>query len=236
MILNLISGPRNISTAIMYSFAQRNDTVVLDEPFYAIYLIKSGAHHPGRQEVIASQPSDENNIRKNILTRAENSVVFVKNMAHHMEELNNPLLPGAVNIFLIRDPKQIIASYTQVIEKPIMKDIGIEYQYALFKSLQDRGEHPIVMDSSYVVENPEVVLRRLCEQCSIPFQLSMLHWPSGPKEYDGVWAKHWYGNVHQSTGFDKQMTSSRPLPQHLNHLYNIAQRYYEKLLPFSLKA
>ena len=33
--LNVWSGPRNVSTALMYSFAQRSDTRVVDEPLYA---------------------------------------------------------------------------------------------------------------------------------------------------------------------------------------------------------
>lgn len=51
----LWSGPRNISTALMYAFAQRADTTVVDEPLYAHYLSTSDArrYHPGAEEVIA---------------------------------------------------------------------------------------------------------------------------------------------------------------------------------------
>jgi hypothetical protein len=38
----------------------------------------------------------------------------------------------------------------------------------------------------------------------------MLSWPAGPKEFDGVWASHWYGAVHQSTGFAGE---EGPLPE-----------------------
>ncbi|NCW57866.1 MAG: HAD family hydrolase, partial [Gammaproteobacteria bacterium] len=36
------SGPRNLSTALMRSFGNRSDTVVVDEPFYAHYLLATG--------------------------------------------------------------------------------------------------------------------------------------------------------------------------------------------------
>jgi hypothetical protein len=236
MILNLISGPRNISTALMYSFAQRSDTTVFDEPFYAVYLDKSGAPHPGRDEVLKAQSKDEDLVRTMIQNHKETPVLFIKNMAHHMEVMKKPFFDNAINIFLIRNPKQIIASYAQVIEKPVMRDIGIEYQYTLFQQLINQKNKVVVLDSNLVLENPEAVLRQLCAACDIPFDNGMLTWKKGPKPYDGVWAKHWYSNVHNSTGFAKQPTSERPLSANLQSLFNDARVYYEKLLPFSLKA
>jgi hypothetical protein len=234
-IINLISGPRNISTALMYSFGQRSDTTVFDEPFYAIYLKKTGANHPGRDEVLQHQSDNEDDVRT-MIAASSNPVVFVKNMAHHMEVLRQPILPDSVNLFLIRNPRQIIASYAQVIESPVMRDIGIEYQYQLFQKLKAEKKKTILVDSGLVLENPKAVLEKVCEQCEIEFQPSMLHWKSGAKQYDGVWAKHWYKNVHNSTGFEKQNTSERPLPDSLKPLYVQAYGYYEKLLPICLKA
>jgi hypothetical protein len=236
MILNLISGPRNISTALMYSFAQRSDTTVLDEPFYAVYLAKSKALHPGADEVLNALPHDEFEVKNQITRCAHNPVVFIKNMAHHMEVLNDPWIDDAVNIFLIRDPEQIIASYAAVIDQPVMRDIGIEYQYKLFSELTDKGLTPIVLDSQFLLEEPQTVLAKICAMCGLDFEQRMVHWPSGPKPYDGVWAKHWYTNVQRSTGFEKQPTSSRPLPGHLESLCSMARAFYRKLLPFSVKA
>jgi len=209
---------------------------VLDEPFYAVYLVKSGANHPGRDQVLKSLPQTEADVRAVISARKNMPVLFVKNMSHHMEVLHNPWVAGAVNVFLIRNPAQIISSYSEVIHAPVMRDIGIEYQYELFTSLIEQGEQPIVLDTGLLLEDPPGVLQRLCNACDIIFQQRMLHWPEGPKPYDGVWATHWYSNVHQSTGFKKQVTSNRPLPTHLIALYERAKVFYEKLLPFSLKA
>jgi Sulfotransferase domain len=236
VILNLVSGPRNISTALMYAFAQRTDTTVFDEPFYAVYLAKSEAPHPGADEVLQALSQDESLVKTQITRSNEKPVVFVKNMAHHMEVLNGPWITNAVNIFLIRDPKQIIASYSAVIDHPVMRDIGIEYQYKLFSELRGNGVTPIVLDSQFLLEDPPTVLSKICVLCGLDFEQRMLHWPAGPKDYDGVWAKHWYSNVHKSTGFEKQPTSSRPLPEHLQPLYARARGFYRKLLPFSVKA
>lgn len=235
MILNLISGPRNISTALMYSFAQRTDTSVLDEPFYAFYLNKSGIHHPGKEEVIESQPVDEYAVCAMINKDMTKPVVFIKNMAHHLALMDQSFLESVINIFLIRSPKQILASYAEVIETPTLRDIGVEYQYMLFNSLKEKGQLPLVMDSGLLLQNPESVLQQACQRLGIPFMSTMLRWEPGPKPYDGVWAKYWYNNVHKSGGFEKQPTSNRPLPEHLKSLNEEASYYYDRLLPFSLQ-
>ncbi|MBA4055246.1 MAG: sulfotransferase family protein [Marivirga sp.] len=233
--INLISGPRNISTALMYSFAQRPDTVVLDEPYYAFYLDKSGIHHPGKEEVLKSQPLDEAEVSEAVFGKWGEPVLFIKNMAHHIELMDQGFLEKVTNIFLIRNPTQIIASYAQVIETPTLRDIGLEYQYNLFMNLREKGFHSIVMDSGLILQNPESVLTQACNYIGIPFMSSMLKWEAGPKPYDGVWAKYWYTNVHKSKGFEKQPTSNRPLPVHLQALNEKAQYYYQALLPFSLQ-
>lgn len=235
MIINLISGPRNVSTALMYSFAQRTDTRVWDEPFYAVYLHKSGAPHPAADVVMRTLPNDENKVRSAILS-ADEPVQFLKNMAHHMELLDNALFAPAKNIFLIRDPRQILASYAEVIATPVMRDIGIAYQYNLFSRLKEDGMDPLVLDAGALLENPGGLLKVLCERCELNYEQRMEHWPPGPKPYDGVWARHWYANVHSTTGFQKQTTSSRALPHHLDDLLSEARSIYEKLLPFSLNA
>ena len=234
--INLISSPRNISTAFMYSFAQRHDTEVLDEPFYGVYLSRSGAEHPGKEEVLKSQSSEEEDILKLIFQPRSKPVLFIKNMAHHIEVLDESFLTRVTNLFFIRNPRQIIASYAEVIEHPVMRDVGIQYQFELFQRLKSLGQEPVVLDSSQLLDNPERVLKHLCERLNISFQPAMLQWQAGPKPYDGVWAPYWYKNVHQSTGFEKQRTSSRPLPEHLKALSEEANRYYEKLSPFSIKA
>lgn len=233
--IHIISGPRNISTALMYSFAQRNDTWVVDEPFYAVYFLKTGIIHPGKDEVLENQPHAEKEVLFQLFTQHPRPVSFIKNMAHHLEVLEHFPYDTCENIFLIRNPKQIIASYAQVIDQPEMRDIGIEYQYKLFEKLAASGKVPIVLETNLLLENPRVVLQKTCDAIGLPFEEGMLSWPAGPKPYDGVWAPYWYANVHKSTGFEKQPTSNRPLPENLNSLFEEARIFYEKLLPFAIK-
>jgi hypothetical protein len=233
--INLISGPRNISTAFMYSFAQRPDTIVLDEPFYAVYLSRSDANHPGAADVMSTQSADEDTVLRAIFKDWPKPVLFIKNMAHHIEVLDKAFLNKVNNVFLIRDPKQIISSYAEVIQEPRMRDIGIQYQFEIFEEMQKEGRQPVVIDSGLLLQNPRSVLTKLCDAIGIDFFDSMLHWPAGPKSYDGIWAPHWYANVHRSTGFERQASSSRPLPPNLAPLYEEAANYYGKLLSFAIE-
>ena len=218
----------------MYSFAQRHDTSVLDEPFYAVYLDRSKADHPGAAEVLSSLSIHEETVIEQIFRGWPKPVLFIKNMAHHIEVIDKSFLSKTTNIFLIRNPKQIIASYAEVIGKPVMRDIGIEYEYRLFEDLRKQGHVPVVLDSGVLLANPREVLTKLCAAIGLEFTPSMLNWEAGPKPYDGVWAPYWYGNVHRSTGFEKQNSSSRQLPSHLTMLYEKAAPYYEKLLSFAI--
>lgn len=234
MVINMISGPRNISTALMYSFAQRADTIALDEPFYGHYLLKTGIEHPGREETISSQEKDPEKVIANIRELQESHpIVFVKNMAHHHEVMSWDYMKDFRNILLIRDPKQLIASFAQVIKKPTMLDIGLKNEAELLDFILEKCTHsPIVIDSNNILSNPERGLSVLCKQLNIEFDAAMLSWESGAKPEDGTWAKYWYKNVHNSTGFAKQSTSDRPLPQHCEPLYEAAMLYYEKLASF----
>ena len=233
----LWSSPRNISTAMMYSFAQRPDTIVFDEPLYAHYLRVTDADHPGKEETLLSQEQDgEKVVQQIILAHHQKPVAFFKQMTHHLVTLNEDFLNKVSNIIFIRDPKQIISSYAQVIHNVTMRDIGMEKQWQLFSQLTENDHQPVVLDSNEILTDPEKVLLRLCEALQIPFFKEMLHWQPGARKEDGVWAKYWYSNVHKSTGFEKQKTSSRELPAYLEPLYNESKKYYDQLYQHSIKA
>ncbi len=235
--INLWSSPRNISTAMMYAFAQRDDTIVFDEPFYAHYLKTTGIDHPGKNEILQSQENDaEKVIDTIILADHHKPISFFKQMTHHLENINLNFLSHTQNIIFIRNPKQIIASYAQVRNDVTMQDMGIKKQWWLFNYLKEKNLSCIVLDSNEILKSPEDVMIQLCNALQISFTQKMLHWPAGAKNYDGVWAKYWYDNVHQSTGFEKQKTSERELPLHLQPLYEESKIYYEHLFPYSIKA
>ena len=233
----LWSSPRNISTAMMYSFAQRDDTIAVDEPLYAHYLRVTGIDHPGREETLNSQENDGEKVVRNVIFgKYEKPIVFLKQMTHHLVDLDLRFMSHTRNILFIRDPKQIIASYAQVRPEVTMQDVGIEKQWWLFNYLTENNFSRIVLDSNEILRSPQNVLQQLCAAISIPFSEAMLHWPAGPKKEDGVWSKYWYENVHRSTGFEKQKTSERELPEYLRPLYDDCKLYYDRLYPFSIKA
>lgn len=236
--INLISGPRNISTALMYSFAQRSDTRVVDEPFYAYYLVKTGVDHPGREETIHSMETDVNKVVTTLLRHDERvPLLFIKNMAHHYVGIPEEFLFGVRNVFLVRHPRLLIASFAKVITHPTMRDIGVKKEWELFRRIhKEEGQPPIVIDSGEVLKDPHSVLSQLCHHLDIPFEKSMLSWPAGPIKEDGIWAGYWYKNVHLSTGFHTKPGAVNPLPAHCQSLYEEAMPYYQQLVQYSIKA
>ena len=222
---------------MMYSFAQRQDTIAFDEPLYAHYLRVTGVVHPGQEEILATQQNDGNKVVNNLLLgNFKKPVAFFKQMTHHLVSLDENFLSKMKNILFIRDPKQIISSYAQVRPDVNMQDIGIAKQWELYNQLTENNLHCVVLDSNEILKSPEKVLRDLCSAIDIRFDKLMLHWPAGPKKEDGCWAKYWYDNVHKSTGFERQSTSSRALPEYLEPLYNESKKYYEQLFEQSIKA
>ncbi len=235
--INLWSSPRNISTAMMYAFAQRDDAIVFDEPLYAHYLLSTGIYHPGKDEILQAQDNDgENIIRDIILADHHKPIAFFKQMTHHLENISLDFLSQTKNVLFIRNPKQIIASYAQVIKDVTMQDVGIKKQWWLYNYLTEKNLSCVVLDSNEILKSPQNVLQQFCDALQISFTEKMLHWPAGPKSYDGVWAKYWYDNVHRSTGFEKQKTSERDLPEYLEPLYEECKIYYQQLYPYSIKA
>lgn len=230
-VINLISGPRNLSTALMYSFAQRQDTTVVDEPFYGFYLKNSITknQHPSQDQILKTMELNEKQVVSSIYSLSGKPIVFIKGMAHHILNENPEYILNWENVLLIRHPKKLIASFSKVIHSPTLDDIGIKKASELFLFLKKKGKTPIVIDSDELLKNPENYLSKLCYILNIPFSKEMLHWKKGGIPEDGIWAKHWYANVHNSEGFAVQKTSSQPLPIHLELLLNQALPYYEIL-------
>lgn len=233
----LWSGPRNISTTMMYSFAQRIDTRVYDEPLYAFYLSHSKAqeYHPGVSEVLDSMESDGNKVIEMMMGDHDKPVVFFKNITHHLLDLDRSFMKDVFNVILTRDPVEVIPSFAKVVETPSMIDVGFEMQMGLVNDLYKMNTQPIVLDAKKVLLNPRKILGRLCELIDIPFDENMLHWKAGARPEDGVWAKYWYGNVHRSTGFKKYQPNTEPFPERLKPLLSECKPYYEQLMKLALE-
>ena len=227
------SGPRNLSTAMMRAFSSRPDCAVSDEPFYAAYLAATGIVHPMNDEVLASQPQDPHQVAADMLgpVPSDKPVWYQKHMAHHMID-GFPLdwMDRVTNVFLLRSPERVLASYAQKREDVSLRDIGFAEQAALFDRVADRtGQTPVVVDSEDVRRDPRGVLSALCAAIDLPFTEAMLRWPSGQHPDDGVWAPHWYGAIFDSTGFAPPDEKPVTLPDHLRTIADVARPFYERM-------
>ena len=233
----LWSGPRNVSTALMYSFAQRGDTRVIDEPLYGHFLRVTGTAHPGRDEVLASVDCNGDRVMRDLLTPAPDSpaVLFMKQMAHHLVGVDRGFLGETANIFLVRDPAQMLPSLTIQLPGATLEDAGLKMQWELYEALVEAGQLPAIVDSRELLLDPPGVLRQLCSHLEIPFMEEMLHWQAGPRREDGVWAKHWYHAVHESTGFSPYKHKDT-FPEHLEPLLVECVPWYEKLYARAIRA
>lgn len=240
MIVAMWSGPRNLSTALMYSFAARGDCAVWDEPFYAPFLKATGRPDPLRDDIIARHDSDPQSVARACATAAPGGTphVYHKHMALHMlPDFPTGFMAQATNVFLIRDPARVVASYAQKREDPTLADIGFVQQARMFDAEARRLCHPpIVIDSADIRADPRAMLTSLCNALGLPFTDRMLSWPPGPKAHDGIWAPHWYGAIHRSTGFEGAEGPLPDLPPPFAALAARAMPHYERLAAHRLRA
>ncbi len=233
MNIAMWSGPRNLSTAMMYAFAARGDCAVWDEPFYAAYLKATGIDHPMREAIIAAHEADPTRVAAMCAGPApqKQSLFYHKHMTLHLiPGFDRGWMRACRNVFLIRHPARVVASYARKREAPTLADIGFVQQAELFDQVAATlGTPPTVIDSADILADPLSSLTRLCAALDIPFTPAMLHWPAGPKPYDGVWAPHWYGAVHRSTGFETAEGALPDLPSAYRALVDLALPLYERL-------
>jgi hypothetical protein len=224
------SGPRTVSTALMRAWENRPDTVVADEPLYAFYLAATGLDHPGRAEVIASQPTSWREVVRGLAAGPLPpgvTIAYAKHMTHHvLPAVDLAALAPFRHAFLIRDPRSLLASYARVRSAPVLDDLGLRQQAALFEEFGGP-----VLDSADLLAAPEAALRSLCAALGVPFSPAMLSWPAGPRDSDGVWAPYWYHSVRRSTGFTPAPATAPPAPLDpaLEPLLAQCLPYYERL-------
>jgi len=238
-IVAMWSGPRNLSTAMMRSFGNRADCSVMDEPFYAAYLAATGLTHPMREEIIADGETDPAKVVATCLHGGSGSepVSYQKHMTHHMIDGFETSWIGLVtNVFLIRAPDRVLASYSAKTETVTADDIGFARQRELFDLAREiTGKTPAVVDAHDIRSNPQATLSLLCEAIGLAFDPAMLSWPAGERPEDGIWARHWYDAVWRSNGFAPPETEApAPLPEHLTAIEHEVIDDYRYMACFKL--
>jgi Sulfotransferase domain len=227
------SGPRNISTAMMRAWENRGDTAVWDEPLYAFYLHRTRLDHPGATEVIAAGDTDWRRVVAAVTgpVPGDKPIYFQKHMTQHMlDEVDRDWLAQLHNCFLIRDPREVIASYARTRPAVNMSDVGVLQLAEIFEHVRATTDAtPLVLDSRDVLEDPRAMLTALCEALAVPFSKRMLSWPAGPRSSDGVWARHWYDAVQASSGFSAYVSKAHTLPRALEPLAEECALHYRGL-------
>lgn len=242
-VINVWSGPRSLSTSLMYSFAQRDDTEVLDEPLYAHYLrLKPNLSHPSQEEVLRLMENDGDKVVRDIIHGpCKKKYRYAKHMAKQRTPcLTKDVLRGR-HVLLIRNPLDFLPSFDKVLQEEI-PELEMVHLAALYMELRSLGQTPPIIDATDIRNNPEGMLRSLCSAIDIPFQPAMLRWKAGPRPEDGVWAPYWYSAVHKSTEFTPPPPfSNKPFPKRLYKLLEQNQPFYdflkrEALLPIPTPA
>lgn len=232
MIIACWSGPRNISTALMRSWSSRKDTFVTDEPFYAHYLKKTQKNHPMKEQIINHYSSNYKEVVHYLTHKVPNqkSIWYQKHMAHHLIDLSEiKWIKKCQNCILLRHPKEVISSYIVKNNLQKVEELGYPQQYEIAKFLKKSNKRFRVIDSEDLLKNPSKVLSDWCESINIDFDKSMLQWEKGHHQNDGIWWKHWYDNVINTTGFQKYYKKDINIENQYDSIYNESMEYYNYL-------
>ncbi len=230
--LAMWSGPRNLSTALMRSFGNREDVIeVIDEPFYASYLKESNKKHPMYKEVLDSHESNWKMVVKNCSRIDGMGICYQKHMVQHiLPNFEKKWILKCINCFLIREPKEVISSFLKKWPEADFEDFGFLDQINLFHYIKNEsGMPPVVIDAANLRDSPETYLPRLCSKLNISWDPKMLQWDAGLKPYDGIWASHWYPSVNSSTGFKKNIQQKEFSDTVLNFAAMAKDSYHELL-------
>ena len=141
----------------MRSWENRPDTVVVDEPLYAHYLQATGVDHPGRDEVVAAGETDWRAVVASLVGPVAPGVAvhYQKHMTHHLlPDVDRGWVERLTNVLLIRDPREVVASYVRSRAEVTAEDVGLPQQVRLYEELAAAGSPPPVIDAGDFLREP----------------------------------------------------------------------------------
>ena len=204
----LWSHPRSISTSVERYFRERGDCWCHHEPFmYFYYLEKHGEPYPG------FEPDDDrprqlldiaNMVTTKLDGRNRQKHIFFKDMSYYISDQLSQLremMKATVSVFLIRNPKMSLASYSKLDKNFSLEEGGLEAQWKHYQTLISWGIKPLVIDANTISFSPEITMRKICSFVGIPFNKRALSWDSNALPEDWQQTKAWHQSSINSTGF-----------------------------------
>jgi len=197
-ILALWSAPRSRSTAFFRMMTERGDFQVVHEPFS--YLAEFGESAVAGR-VARSEPELLGALR----ALAGRWPVFFKDTTdeRYPGVLADQafLAADAVHTFIIRHPRDTIASYHAVNPKVVSHQIGFEAQYEIYRAVHAAtGAPPLVIDADDLVARPQATVRAYCAAVGIGYLPQALRWQPGSRpEWQPT--RRWHVTASVSTGF-----------------------------------
>lgn len=224
--------PRSRSTAFERIFVERDDVTVLHEPFSAVYY-----HGPERRsdEFLDGEPDPDATAERVLadLLRPRDRRVFVKDMAYHVADFMDADLVGRfTNTFLIRDPREALASLHAKHPTFTFEEAGYEQLARLYDLAVATSDEPVVVvDADDLMRDAEGTVSRYCSAVGLPFVADALSWEAQEVDHFSAW-DGWHDGAQQSTGLG-EVAGDRDrstLPPELTDVYERCLPHYQHLL------
>jgi hypothetical protein len=202
-VLALWSAPRCRSTAFLRMMAERDDRVIVHEPFSQVVdfgEVKVGDRVArNEQDVLAALRA----------TATEKPVFFKDTTDFHYPALlaDRAFLVAATHTFIIRHPAEAIASHHALNPNLGRDEVGFARLHEIFTAVRETtGTTPVVIDSDDLLERPTDTVRAYCSAVGIPFLLDALNWQPGMRP-EWQTTSRWYESTSTTTGFTRRKGS-----------------------------
>ena len=202
-IIALWAHPRSMSTAVERIMRTRGDLSCFHEPFLSDYYFNRSVRMFPHFEVEQNQPVTYEQARDMIITQAQTTPVFFKDMSFYvMPHILDDTTFGdrLINVFIIRNPVASIPSYFKLDPDVTLAEIGLQAQWQHFEALStSAGTMPLVIQAEDIRANAKKVIGRLWQQIGLPSSNHAFEWRSDiPEEWQQV--RVWHKATIDSSG------------------------------------